>query len=412
MPHSRALQRLDPRVLGLLALAVLINMMDRGNLSTVAPVLGQELHLSHQQLGWMMSAFFWVYAPGQLLAGSLTDRFSVKYVLAAGFFLWAAATFGTGFARGFTAILVLRLVLGLGESALFPAASKMLAAGTQETQRGRANAILLVGLSAGPAIGTLAGSEILAASGWRMVFWVFGAGSLLWLVPWLRTPAVAATVQAGPPPPPYRQMLRCRPLLAMAVGHFCVNYMGYFLLSWLPSYLVNDRHLTLQGMGWAGGAVYATEAISLLGFATIADLWIARGGGVSRVRRTFLVVGTAAIAVFMLAAAWLPTAAAFASLILATVGRGMQLGSMYPAAQSFAGPRAAGRWMGIENGLANTAGIIGPVLTGWTIDVTGNYVAGFALVAAVSVVGVGCWAWGIGRLTPVDWDAPALSSPA
>jgi len=360
-----------------------------------------------------MSAFFWVYAPGQLLAGTLTDRFSVKSVLAAGFFLWAAATFCTGFATGFSAILALRLLLGLGESALFPVASKMIAAGTRETQRGRANAILLVGLSVGPAIGTLAGSQILAASHWRMVFWVFGGVSLLWLVPWLATPAPqTARAANAPPPPSYASMLRCRALLAMAVGHFCVNYMGYFLLSWLPSYLVNDRHLSLRAMGWAGGAVYAAEAVSLLGFATLADLWIARGGGVNRVRKGFLVAGTAAIAVFMLAAAWLPTAAAMACLLLATVGRGMQLGSMYPAAQSFAGPRAAGRWMGIENGLANTAGIIGPVLTGWTIDVTGNYAAGFALVAGVSVVGVACWAWGIGTLAPVDWDAPALSSAA
>lgn len=405
-------QPISARVLGLLALAVMINMMDRGNLAIAAPLLARELHLSHQQLGWMLSAFFWAYAPGQLAAGLAADRMPVKYVLAAGFFVWAAATAATGFAGGFAAILVLRLLLGLGESALFPAANKMLAAGTSEAARGRANAVLLVGLSIGPVIGTLAGSAILRVSDWRMLFWVFGGASLLWLVPWLATPARETAAAPTAAPPGLVRMLRCRPLLAMSVGHFCVNYMGYFLLSWLPSYLVEERHFSISAMGWVGSAIYATEACSLLVFASLADRAIARGASVDRVRRFCLVAGTACIAVFMLAAAWAPAKLALACLLVATIGRGMQLGSMYPAAQTFAGPRAAGRWMGIENGLANTAGMVGPVLTGWTIDITGHYALGFAVVAAVSAVGVVCWAWGIGRLTPVEWDTPTLTAGA
>jgi len=82
------------------------------------------LGISASQLGILLSSFFWTYAACQILAGWLVDRFDVNWVLAAGFFLWSLATAATGLIHGFAVLLVLRLLLGIGESVAYPCYSK------------------------------------------------------------------------------------------------------------------------------------------------------------------------------------------------------------------------------------------------------------------------------------------------
>src|SRR4029077_7622520 len=104
--------RLSPaftRILVLLFVSVLINYIDRSNLSIAAPLIKDELGISAWQLGKLLSAFFWTYALLQIPAGWLVDRFDVKWVFAAGFFVWSASTAITGFLHGFTALLIIRV---------------------------------------------------------------------------------------------------------------------------------------------------------------------------------------------------------------------------------------------------------------------------------------------------------------
>ncbi|HKF98320.1 MAG TPA: MFS transporter, partial [Steroidobacteraceae bacterium] len=109
------------RVVVLLTLAAFINYVDRGNLATAAPLIREQLSLSNTQLGVLLAAFFWSYAPAQLPAGWLAERLDPRQVLAAGLAVWGAATALTGFATGFIMLLALRLMLGLGESVMYPA---------------------------------------------------------------------------------------------------------------------------------------------------------------------------------------------------------------------------------------------------------------------------------------------------
>src|ERR1700741_4299423 len=121
--------RLSPafvRILVLLFLSVFINYIDRSNLSIAAPLIKDELRISASQLGTLLSAFFWTYALMQIPAGWLVDRFDMRWVFAIGFFVWSAATAVTGFLHGFAALLLIRVILGLGESVAFPSYSKIL----------------------------------------------------------------------------------------------------------------------------------------------------------------------------------------------------------------------------------------------------------------------------------------------
>src|SRR5947209_7128581 len=168
----------------LLGTAIFLNYIDRGSIAVAAPLMKGDLKLSNEAYGLAVSAFFWIYAPVQLFAGWLCDRFSVYKLLAIGILVWAASTLLMGFAGGFLSLFVLRIMLGVGESLAFPGASKIIASHVPPERRGVANSALAMGIAFGPAVGTLAGGLMVAHWGWRAMFFVFGAVTLIWLLPW------------------------------------------------------------------------------------------------------------------------------------------------------------------------------------------------------------------------------------
>src|SRR5688572_16745758 len=123
----------------LLGAAVFLNYVDRGAIGIAAPVMKGDLGLSDEAYGVVFSAFFWIYAPVQLFAGWLCDRFSVYRLMAAGIILWAGSTFLMGFAGGFASLLILRIMLGIGESISFPGSSKIIARHVPPERRGVAD---------------------------------------------------------------------------------------------------------------------------------------------------------------------------------------------------------------------------------------------------------------------------------
>ena len=166
------------RFLALLAFSVFINYVDRGNLSVAAPLLKSELHLSASQLGVLLSSFFWTYTLCQLPVGWLIDRFDVTWILALGFFLWSMATTFSGLLHGFAVLLMMRLILGIGESVAYPAYGKILAQYFPEHYRGTANAVISAAQASGPAFATFAGGIVINRFGWRPFFVFLGLSVL------------------------------------------------------------------------------------------------------------------------------------------------------------------------------------------------------------------------------------------
>src|SRR5215469_17857985 len=128
-----------------LAFSLFINYIDRGNLSIAAPMLKEELNVSAKQLGLLLSAFWWTYACLNFFYGWLVDRVNVNWLFAGAFFVWSAATAATGLVHTFALLFALRVVLGIGEAAAFPAYNKILAVNFNEEHRGVANSVLSSG---------------------------------------------------------------------------------------------------------------------------------------------------------------------------------------------------------------------------------------------------------------------------
>ncbi|MBV9037759.1 MAG: MFS transporter, partial [Acidobacteriaceae bacterium] len=231
------MSRSEWTLLILLVASIFINYIDRSNLSIAAPLLQKELSLSPVQVGLLLSSFFWTYALLQLvgIAGWLADRFPVTLVFAAGFLLWSLATIATGLLSGFFAIYIARLVLGAGESLAYPCYSRIFATQLPQHHRGRANALLDAASKLGPAFGTFLGGRLLGQLGWRWFFIALGAGSLLWLLPWLWysfRSSSASSETASVVTQPFTEIFRLRSAWGTFMGHFCGNYFWFFLFTW------------------------------------------------------------------------------------------------------------------------------------------------------------------------------------
>jgi len=399
------------RVVFLLSLAVFINYIDRSNLSIAAPLLQHELGISYSQLGVLLSAFFWPYALMQMPAGWLVDHFDVKWVFAAGFFLWSAATAVTGALHGFAALIVIRVILGLGESVVFPSCSKILGTHFVEKRRGFANAILMAGLSLGPALGILFGGVVIGRFGWRPFFVTLGLASLLWLVPWLAW-MPRRTRQAGPVPSHrmgYLHIFRERSAWGTCLGQFCINYFLYFLVTWLPTYLVRGRGFSANDMAKAGCLVFFMSAVSATAWGKLCDRWLNAGASLTSVRKASMVLGHVGIGFSLAATVFTHGTVFIAMLALTGIFLGISVCNSWAIAQTLAGPLAAGRWTGLQNFIGNFAGWVAPALTGILVDKTGNYRWAFLITAAVAWVGALSWGWVVGTVEQCNWEKYAVA---
>ena len=227
----------------------------------------------------------------QPVMGWCADRFGPARVLAAGFLLWSLATALTGLAGGLTALVALRLLMGVGEATFYPSALSLLSRNVPVAQRARATATMQFGALIGPAVGALLGGFIMVRYGWRAMFLVMGLASLVWLVFWRRsmrnTGDAARAAQAGDDPP-YAPILKQRALWGGMIGTFCSNYAFYFVFSWLPLYLVNERGLSLAQMAPMTAAFYVADGASVLLTGWLLDRWVARGASLNRAYKTAL----------------------------------------------------------------------------------------------------------------------------
>jgi MFS transporter, ACS family, D-galactonate transporter len=389
----------------LLAVSVIINYIDRGNLSVAAPLLKLELGLSPEKMGVLLGAFFWSYAICQLLSGWLVDHYNVNWILAAGFFLWSCGTAVTGLIGGFGTLLLLRLLLGVAESVAYPSYSKILATRFNENQRGVANSVIDAASKCGPALATLVGGVLMARFGWRPFFIVLGLGAMPWLAFWMKWMPRGPGVTDSPDEtkPSVWEILSHRAAWVSFAGLFSGNYFWYFLLTWLPSYLVGERHASMRVMAVAGSLPFAFTAVST----SVAAWWsyraIARGATPTRVRKTCTSLGLGIATIIVVVPVIPDPRAALAILLVASIGYGFFTSSIWAITQTCAGPKAAGRWTGLQNFVGNLAGVVAPLLTGFVVQRTGHFFWAFAATAMVTLAGSMLFLFGLGTVEPARW---------
>lgn len=399
----------------LVMLIAAVSYLDRSNISIAAPVLKHDLGLSDLQLGTVFSAFVLGYALAQPFAGRLADRLGAYPVIAGGIIWWSVLTAAmamtpSGTATAFAAVIIVRLLLGIGESVIFPASNRIVANWIPTTERGLANGLIFAGVGVGAGIAPPLITSLMLAHDWRWAFWVSAAigvvACVLWLVLARERPerhylvrsnelalineGLPATDAAAPTSIlRWRDILRQRSILLLSLSYFCFGYVAYIFFTWFFSYLSTVRGLDLKSSGIYGTLPFIAMAIASPVGGYISDRLTRRYD--SRRGRCIPAALAMICAALFVALATQVADARLASLVLA-----LGSGSLYFAQSAYwtlsadLGRESAGSVSGVMNMACQLGGVAVAQLTplfaaslGWT--------GSFLIASVVALLGAVTW---------------------
>jgi len=385
-------------IVGLLSLGGIIAYLDRGNISVAlaVPEFLKRFNLSDLDRGTVNSAFFWSYATLQIVMGWMVDRYGVKIPYAIGFTVWCLASASTALTRSFSQLLALRVILGAGEAVVVPATYRWIRYNFAEKQRGLAMGLYMTGTKLGPAIGAPVAAWLIVSYNWQLMFVILGLGGLLWLIPWLtlvedhRPKAGEVTpAQESSAAVPFGKVMVSPVLWGSIIVDFSYMYFVFFCMTWMPAYFVEARDLSLRKMGlytffsFGGLAIIAT----LAGWA--ADRLIARGWNAVAVRKGFVIAGFSLASTELIGAHASSVEAALFWAVFSLSGLGLASANSLALTRGTLIPASVvGRVTGVQNFFGASAGIVGPLLTGWLKEVSGDYQAPMQAIWLFLVLGI------------------------
>ncbi len=398
-------RRATTRVLFLLCAMYFITYVDRVNVSTAASQFGAELHLSHTQVGFVFSAFAYPYLVFQIIGGWVGDRFGPRRTLTVCAIIWAGATIMTGLAGGFVSLIVARLLLGLGEGATFPTATRAMSNWMPADQRGFAQGTTHAASRIGNAVAPPLIVWLMVATSWRGAFIVTGIFSFLWAVVWILyfrdnprdhrgiTEGECATLDSYSgvkqrTPVPWGPLLgRMAPVTAV---YFCYGWVLWLFLGWIPQYFLHNYHMQLgKSALFASGVFFAGVLGDWLG-GSVTDRILRRSKNL-RMARNVMVGVCMLLTLLSLAPIMLVSNISITLAALCLSGgfffNEMTIGPMWAVPMDIA-PKHAGTASGIMNSGSALAAIISPVVGGWLIDRTGNWNLPFIVSMVLMAAGI------------------------
>ena len=168
----------------------------------------------------------------------------------------------------------------------------------------------------------------------------------------------------------------------------------------------------MQDMGLHAALFFVIYALAAPVTGYIADAYIRAGAGLTIVRKTFMAIGHGLAVLGVIACAASDVRVSFAGIMVMGAGLGFAGPNIFAFAQTFAGPAAAGKWIGMQNSLGNISGVVVGPLTGLIVDHTGHFGWAFAICAAITFVGGISWTGCVGRLEQVPWPAQYQAAAA
>jgi MFS transporter, ACS family, D-galactonate transporter len=416
----------------LLGVGVLVNYIDRINLSVAAPQLQSEFNLSPQELGLLFSAFFWSYSLLQVPGGMVLDRFGVKRVGRWGAFLWAVASTITALAGGFGGIFAARVLLGVAEAPAFPASQKATGYWFPTNERSRSTAIFDSAAKFSNVIGVPVVAFAIVSLGWRWGFGITAVLSLAYFVAYFmiyRDPsedtrlskverdyivaggATPEGVAKGGQSAMLGYLLRNRKVWGLTIGFSAYGYSFYLFLTWLPGYLVQTLHMDiLKSAGYATIPWLFASVSDLLIGGFLVDHLIAKGYDETKVRKAVLVTGMLfGLAVFGAVTTTNPIwAITWITIALSGLAAAAPVGS---SIVSLIAPRGGTATIGgIVNFTNNLMGIAAPVITGFVVGITHSFAGAFLIAGVVLVVGIVSYIVVLGRIEPIPEPVDASAA--
>jgi sugar phosphate permease len=364
-------------VLTLIFVAYLFCYVDRMIMSTTIPYLGKELHLSKTAMGMVMSAFFVGYTAFQIPGGILVDKFGPRLIMTIALSVWSIFTGVTGMIVTFVHLVVARVMFGVGEGP-FPAASmKSIALWYEPSKRATATSVILSSNALGPAIAPLLAVWIMSYGGWRGTFYSLVLPGILVTVliavyvtddPYGEKRLKSSSIEhltSGQIEYSFWQVLKEPAVWKSTVMFFICNIAGWGFKSWLPTYLVSARHMSMKTMGVAASLPFFAGIVGYLFGGWLSDGWF------KNERRIPVIIFQLTTAVLFYLTY---TVGSITMLLIYQTLAGFFLSAMLAAVWALpvsSVPKAiTGRAVGIFNTGGQMAGLVAPTIIGYLVDVS------------------------------------------
>jgi sugar phosphate permease len=413
-------------IICVLTLLAITNYLDRGNLSVAAPLIRKDLGISATQMGIVLSAFVWPYAIMNLPTGWAIDRFGARTLMALAAGAWSVVAILTGAARSVGAFIGLRVALGLAEAPMFPAALKATNAWFPDREKAAATSIYISGTQVGLAIAPPIATALMLALGWPAMFVIMGLLGLVALAGWLvlyRQPensrwasadelayiragqaaqdqAAAARKATGRE---WASLFRYPTTWVMMAGAFGLQYVFWFYITWLPTYLENAQHFTIRRAGLLAALPYIAGAVAVLLGGRISDRLITRGLEPIRARKYTIAAGALLTAAALFLTAFSSGAAiAVALLVVGEFTYSLTSGPYWTlAADVVRTPGLVASIASIQNFGGFLGGACAPIVTGVLVDHFGGFAMALTVAAVLVLISAALYGIALRRRLPV-----------
>ena len=412
----------------MLFVTVVINYLDRSNLSVAAPDLGKDLQLDPFHKGLLLSAFGWAYAFWQIPGGWLVDRVRPRVLYATICGLWSLATLLQGFAGTFLWLFSLRLLVGMFEAPAYPICNRLVTTWFPERERAGAIGCYTSGQFVGLAFLTPVLVLTQKSLGWHYVFILTGAVGIAWAAIWYwryRDPAESRNVneleinyiQAGgglaerktrPASgalekfqlADLKKVLSDRKLWGIYIGQMAVNSTLWFFLTWFPSYLVDYRHMNFIKAGFLSSLPFLAAFCGILASGFLSDYLIQRGCSATTARKVPVISGLL-LCTSIIGANYVESPA-LVILFLTLAGFGNGFSSIaWVFVSALASKRLLGLTGGVFNFFGNLSSIIVPLVIGMLVH-GDNFAPGLFFVAALALIGALSYIFIVGRIERIE----------
>lgn len=393
---------------GLILPITFVMSLDRTAMTVSAPVIQKEFGFNLTEMSIILTAFTWAYALFQVPGGMLARKYGPRKCLAFAGIWWSVFTFLTPYGTVFLGFVIIRILLGVGQAADWPTSVIALQRWFPYRERSRANSLLLAGLYLGSFIGSPIVVWVIENWGWHSSFRIFAVIGALLSVVWYwqvrddladhpRANAAEAQLASADGSDVQRtgpvRRLSARAFLgsgqfwACGLQYALIVLIQSFFTTWLPTYLVQARGLSLSKMGILGALPWGAMIVAVFGTGVLNDRFFT-----SWVVRKWL-----AVSGFFVAAAALTAGALVQSIPLTMVLLCISLGAVgevqvqvWAACQDLGGIHSA-TLTGFTNLCGNLAAAAGPIFTALLVGIGGNWALALVVMAIAGVLGTVCW---------------------
>jgi len=410
-------------IMVLLFITVVINYLDRSNLSIAAPAMAGELGIDPAEMGLVLSAFGWTYAICQIPGGWFVDKVSPRILYPSLIVLWSIATVMLGFAYGVPTLIALRLAIGAMEAPSYPINNRVVTAWFPERERATAIGFYTSGQFVGLAFLTPVLIWIQTEIGWHMVFVATGGVGIVWGLVWyllyreprehpsansaeielIRQGGGLVDLDQKPSREPsrvsaadLRRVLSSRKLWGVYLGQFCLTSTLWFFLTWFPTYLVQARGMDFVKAGFLASLPFLAAFVGVLCSGVLSDALVRRGASLGFARKAPIVTGLL-LSIGIIGANFVDSpVAVIAFLTLAFFGNGLA-SITWSLVSAIAPQRLLGLTGGVFNFVGNLSGITVPIVVGYLARDYG-FSAGLTYVAALALVGALSYIFVVGKV--------------